>query len=1242
MDTPRTCPTCGGTISVAGPAGNCARCLLGGMESLFTSVLNDEPAAPDLPEVPRHVLYEVVGEGGFGVVYRARQTEPVQREVAVKLLKNVAPSREAVARFTAESRALARLQHPGIAAVHDAGSTRDGRLYFSMELVEGRPLTAWAREERPPLPLRLKLFAAVCDAVEHAHQRGIIHRDLKPSNILVDADGAPRVIDFGLAKATEPEAAPQSLLTMDRDLLGTPGYMSPEQARGGSLAVDTRSDVYAIGAVLYELLAGAAPFGDRDSSPVELLRRVCEEIPPPPSRLDRTLPQDLDWVVLRALEKEPARRYQSVAALRDDVLAWLDGKPVTARPPGWAYRARKFTRRHWLPVSIAAALLAAIISGGIFSAVYATRAREESRRADAAALETKRVFSYAELAAAGQLVRDGEPAEAVTRLCRALRTDPDNTTAGAALAGLLMHTSFVTPAAEPADVGARADALHWRGDSLVAVCNDGAVRRLDAGGMKEWHSTRRGYLASHWLESRAWLATGGGDGAIEVWDASTGLRIAGPFKAANPALIRAVRLSPDGGRIFAAAHGGAVHGWAIPEGTVLFSTTEGDARTLALSPDGAVLAGGYADGTIVLRSPETGAIMRSLDCGKSSVTTLGFSPDGRTIAAGLGNGAAQVFDMTSGASLTPPLLHGHSVSTLSFSPCSTRLATGSLDGTARVWCIEDAKPLTLWLRHRDAIYTLAFSPDGLRLATGSRDSTARIWDAHDGRALCAPLRHERSVTALAWDSTGLRLATGGRDGFIRRWDTRPRAALPLEIDLPGTAWAGFDKADGMLLAWTQKRLLHRFDPRTGESLNAPSWIPGDARYRLTTLQNEGFFDALTHREIPRYTAIAGAMLAAGYAAAQSPVFVIEPHTWKLAAALKDGRIQLWQLEPAQKLGEVPAFSDPAPSPLTVLALAPDGAHGAAGYADGKVGIFCVAGAQWGMPPRQEHRGKITSLVFDSTSRKLASGSADNTARLWDLAALQPSPALLHEDVAAPDGLLVRFTGRGSTLLTSGSQDLTLRRWNAAAGTPSARPLYLGDQIAAFRAGASGLLWCGVTGSEGRRSFAQALELNTGEPLTPPLPVRRRTEWTTLDTRDALAAIVDSDGTISLWPMPSREQVPDGFLTFAEESAGVSLPGISRPATVEAHASAPTSHQQLTAWMNSDPGTRTLHPGSKLTAQDARRRALQSKDEPALRAMLHLFPGDPELLRALASVLDRRTGTGPSRAAEAGLLRKLLE
>lgn len=271
----------------------------------------------------------------------------------------------------------------------------------------------------------------------------------------MDAAGAPRVIDFGLAKATEPDAAPQSLLTMDRDLLGTPGYMSPEQARGGGLAVDTRSDVYALGAVLYELLAGAAPFGDRDSSPVELLRRVCEEIPPPPSRRDRSLPHDLDWVVLRALEKEPARRYQSVGALRDDVLAWLDRTACGGAPAGLGLSGAEI---HAAP--LAAREHHRSPAGGHHCRRHPQRRlcseAKRAGRADAAALETRRVFSDGELAAAGQLVRDGEPADAVIRLCRALRTDPDNTTAGAALAGLLLHTSFARPAAEPADAGARA------------------------------------------------------------------------------------------------------------------------------------------------------------------------------------------------------------------------------------------------------------------------------------------------------------------------------------------------------------------------------------------------------------------------------------------------------------------------------------------------------------------------------------------------------------------------------------------------------------------------------------------------------------------------------------------------------------------------------------------------------------------------------------------------------------------
>jgi eukaryotic-like serine/threonine-protein kinase len=337
----------------------------------------------------RYTLREALGEGGMGTVYRADQTEPVRRQVALKLIKFGMDSRAVLARFDAERQALALMDHPNIARVYDGGTTAAGQPFFVMELVRGEPITAYCDRRRLPVRARLELFVAACQAVQHAHQKGIIHRDLKPSNILVtEVDGrpTPKVIDFGVAKATEFQLTEQSLADAGA-IVGTPAYMSPEQAEPSSMDIDTRTDVYALGVILYELLAGSPPIDAKQfkrGAVLEMLRMVREVEPSRPStkvstavtlpsiaasrniepaRLKQVLRGDLDWIVMKALEKDRARRYETASGFAADVLRHLASEPVVAAPPSRVYRMTKFVRKHRGGVVAAALVVFALVAG---------------------------------------------------------------------------------------------------------------------------------------------------------------------------------------------------------------------------------------------------------------------------------------------------------------------------------------------------------------------------------------------------------------------------------------------------------------------------------------------------------------------------------------------------------------------------------------------------------------------------------------------------------------------------------------------------------------------------------------------------------------------------------------------------------------------------------------------------------------------------------------------------------------
>ncbi len=342
-------------------------------------------------QIGRYRLVGVIGEGGFGTVYRAEQSEPIQRRVALKVIKLGMDTRAVIARFDQERQALALMSHPNIARVFDAGSTEQGRPYFVMELIEGVPITAYCDAQRLTPRQRLELFVPVCQAVQHAHQKGIIHRDIKPSNVLVtvqDGRAVPKVIDFGIAKATAHTPAERTILTTEGQLLGTPQYMSPEQVDLSGLDVDTRCDVYGLGVLLYELLIGATPFdpGQLRAAGLAEIQRIIREVDPPklstrlgrlenlasvaatrrtePRRLGMLVRGDLDWIVMKSLEKERARRYDTADSLGADLQRYLANEPVLAAPPGAAYRARKFVRRHRGPV-LAAAIVGLALMGGV-------------------------------------------------------------------------------------------------------------------------------------------------------------------------------------------------------------------------------------------------------------------------------------------------------------------------------------------------------------------------------------------------------------------------------------------------------------------------------------------------------------------------------------------------------------------------------------------------------------------------------------------------------------------------------------------------------------------------------------------------------------------------------------------------------------------------------------------------------------------------------------------------------------
>jgi predicted Ser/Thr protein kinase len=320
------------------------------------------PADPPLPtQIGPYRIIRRLGEGGMGIVYEAEQNSP-RRLVALKVVRGGATADGyRVKLFQREAQTLARLKHPNIAAIYDAGATPDGQHFFAMEDVQGVPLNAYARSNNLSVARKLELFRRVCEAIRYAHQRGVIHRDLKPSNILMEADGNPKILDFGLARITDPELPRTSMTDIGR-IMGTLPYMSPEDARGDQEGMDVRSDVYSLGVILFELLTGELPYRVRRANLPEAVRIICEDPPQRPSAIDRTLRGDLETIVLKALEKTLPRRYQTVEQLEEDVRRFQSNQPILARRPRITYRLRKFVSRHRVYVVVGTAALAVALA----------------------------------------------------------------------------------------------------------------------------------------------------------------------------------------------------------------------------------------------------------------------------------------------------------------------------------------------------------------------------------------------------------------------------------------------------------------------------------------------------------------------------------------------------------------------------------------------------------------------------------------------------------------------------------------------------------------------------------------------------------------------------------------------------------------------------------------------------------------------------------------------------------------
>jgi eukaryotic-like serine/threonine-protein kinase len=1027
---------------------------------------------PTVRRVPAYIgryrILRLHGEGGMGSVYEAEQDNP-RRTVALKVIRPGLVSPELVKRFNHEAQILARFQHSGIAQVYEAGIGEDGQPFFAMEFIRGKPLDEYVRTRGLGADARLELLARVCDAVQHAHDKGVIHRDLKPGNILVDETGGLKVLDFGVARVTAADLLTSASRTQAGQLLGTLSYMSPEQIAADPSRLDGRSDVYTLGVILFELLAQRLPY-QLDQLPVHEVARVIQQ--QEPSRLgsiDTLYRGDVEIIVAKALEKDKARRYASPGDLASDIRRYLRGEAILARPPSALYQIRKFARRHTALVAGVSGVFVALLAGTAVSIVFALRAAENARVADANARvadenarlanERERAATYqsyrARIAAAVAALSHHDVADAAVQLeaapqplrdweWRHLRTRLDGS------------TSVI-----PSKAGASQFLIHDRKGGRIATCTPTSLRLDDLDGNEVFSRSfppETNLIYCPPLPTRHGLRLAGSDRkrvarnpafgpSLETAKDSVNLldeqgRVQTQLKGPPGAELNLAAVSPDGSRL--AVCWTDPKKWAFtvydPDSGRPTATSAGDIEftwDLVFSPDGTRIATAGEDGRTRLWDASTGTMIVEWRSHSTKVLSIAFRPDGRRLLTTSADGTVRQWDSSTGREVESPYdRHVGEVLTAKYSPDGLWIASGGTDRTIRVWSAANRQDVAVLQGHTGAVSDLAFTADGHHLASVStsgwlgysEDRTARLWEVGRQAGTSVLRGHTNYIYPVAYSPDGRWIASGSWDNTARLWDAvtgESRAILPHAGSVrvlafgPDSSWlVSGCHLDESLQIWNvaTAQLQKKFKGPGSHVVQAIAVSPDGTRIAAADADGSArIIESETGKEVHAFR------MAIGIGEKKSLEY--SPDGKLLAGTGEDGtQIDIWDTQTNRRSARLAGHEGAVFS----VAFSRDGRLLASASGDHTVRVWDLGAAKC-VSVLTGHLDQVYTAVFHPDGKRLASGGRDRAVWLWDLTTCQ--------DVARLEGhtnyvFSLAFSPDG-TRLASGSGDGTVRIWDTA-------------------------------------------------------------------------------------------------------------------------------------------------------------------------------------------------------------------